>query len=44
LYAASNGVVLAREIPAGCVIGLHTMTKRAHEQKTQLAALFGGIA
>jgi putative RNA 2'-phosphotransferase len=43
LYAASNGVVLAREIPAACVIGLHTMTKRAHEQRAQLTALFGSI-
>lgn len=43
LYAASNGVVLAREIPAACVVGLHAMTKRAHEAKRQLAALFEGI-
>jgi putative RNA 2'-phosphotransferase len=43
LYAASNGVVLAREIPAACVIGLHTMTKRAREQQAQLTALFGSI-
>lgn len=43
LYAASNGVVLAREIPAACVVGLHTMTKRAREQQAQLTALFGSI-
>lgn len=43
LYAASNGVVLAREIPTACVVGLQTMTKRAHEQKAQLTALFGSI-
>jgi putative RNA 2'-phosphotransferase len=43
LYAASNGVVLAREIPASCVVGLQTMTKRAREQQGQLAALFEGI-
>jgi putative RNA 2'-phosphotransferase len=43
LYAASNGVVLAREIPPTCVVGLQTMTKRAREQQVQLAALFEGI-
>jgi putative RNA 2'-phosphotransferase len=43
LYAASNGVVLAREIPAACVVGVHTMTKRAREQQAQLTALFGSI-
>jgi putative RNA 2'-phosphotransferase len=42
LYAASNGVVLAREIPPSCVIDLHAMTKRAREQQAQLAALFEG--
>jgi putative RNA 2'-phosphotransferase len=43
LYAASNGVVLAREIPAACVVAVHTMTKRANEQRSQLTALFEGI-
>jgi putative RNA 2'-phosphotransferase len=43
LYAASNGVVLAREIPPGCVVGLRPMTKRAHAELAQLSALFGGI-
>jgi putative RNA 2'-phosphotransferase len=43
LYAASNGVVLAREIPPSCVVGLQAMTKRAREQQAQLAALFEGI-
>jgi putative RNA 2'-phosphotransferase len=43
LYAASNGVVLAREIPAACVVGLHAMTKRAHEAKHLLAQMFEGI-
>jgi putative RNA 2'-phosphotransferase len=43
LYAASNGVVLAREVPAACVVGVHTMTKRAREQQAQLTALFGSI-
>lgn len=43
LYAASNGVVLARAIPAACVVGLHTMTKRAREQQAQLMTLFEGL-
>jgi putative RNA 2'-phosphotransferase len=43
LYAASNGVVLAREIPPTCVVGLQTMTKRAREQQLELVALFEGI-
>jgi putative RNA 2'-phosphotransferase len=43
LYAASNGVVLAREIPPGCVVGLLPMTKRAHAELAQLSALFGSV-
>jgi putative RNA 2'-phosphotransferase len=43
LYVASNGVVLAREIPPSCVVGLHAMTKRAREAQSHLAALFEGI-
>jgi putative RNA 2'-phosphotransferase len=43
LYVASNGVVLAREIPPSCVVGLHAMTKRAREAQSQIAALFEGI-
>lgn len=40
VYSAPNGVVLAREIPAGCIVGLHPMTKRAHEQASILRKLF----
>jgi putative RNA 2'-phosphotransferase len=44
LYSAPNGVVLAREIPASSIVGLHPMTKRAHEQAAGLRARFQGIA
>ena len=43
LYAASNGVVLARQIPATCVVELHAMTKRAREAQSLLADMFEGI-
>ncbi|PRQ01284.1 RNA 2'-phosphotransferase [Enhygromyxa salina] len=40
LYVAPNGVVLAREIPADCVIALHPMTARARERAADLTKLF----
>lgn len=43
LYVAPNGVVLAREIPAACVIRLQAMTKRARERQAELTGLFAGI-
>lgn len=43
LYQAPNGVVLAREIPASCVVGLRAMTKRAQQAQAELAALFEGV-
>ncbi|KIG12942.1 RNA:NAD 2'-phosphotransferase [Enhygromyxa salina] len=43
LFVAPNGVVLAREIPASCVIGLHAMTTRAREREAELSRLFTGI-
>jgi putative RNA 2'-phosphotransferase len=43
LYVAPNGVVLAREIPATCIIGLHAMTTRAREREAELTLLFAGI-
>lgn len=44
LYEAPNGVVLVREIPPACVIGLQAMTKRAREREAELTGLFGGIS
>jgi putative RNA 2'-phosphotransferase len=44
LYVAPNGVILAREIPAACIIGLQPMTKRAHERAPTLRSLFPGIS
>lgn len=41
LYSAPNGVVLVREVPASCVVGLRAMSKRARAQADELAALFG---
>lgn len=40
LYVASNGVLLAREVPAACIVGLHPMTKRAQDAQSQLAGMF----
>ncbi|MFO7561180.1 MAG: RNA 2'-phosphotransferase [Enhygromyxa sp.] len=44
LYGAPNGVVLAREIPASAVVGLHPISKRAHAQAAVLRGLFEAIA
>lgn len=41
LYAAPNGVILARAIPAACIVGLRPMTARARAREAELAALFG---
>ncbi|PRP92205.1 RNA 2'-phosphotransferase [Enhygromyxa salina] len=44
LYQAPNGVVLARDIPASCVVGLRAMTRRARERELELKGLFPELA
>jgi putative RNA 2'-phosphotransferase len=40
LFSAPNGVVLVREVPAACVVGLRAMTRRAGGREAELRALF----
>lgn len=42
VYQSSNGVLLTRVVPPGCVTGLKTMTRRAHAQRETLQAYFKG--
>ena len=39
-FITSNHVVLVRQIPLSCIIGLQCMTKRARRQKTHILSLF----
>lgn len=41
LWAASNGVVLARAVPPGCIIELRAMTRRARPQEAALRGALG---
>lgn len=41
LWAASNGVVLARAVPPGCIIELRAMTRRARAQEAALRGVLG---
>lgn len=40
VFQSSNGVLLTRAVPADCVTGLKTMTRRAHAQREALWAHF----
>jgi putative RNA 2'-phosphotransferase len=40
LFVSPNGVVLARQVPPGCITGLQAMTQRARAQEAALRALF----
>lgn len=42
LWVAPNGVVLARAVPPGCIVGLQAMTRRARGQEAALRALLAG--
>lgn len=41
LWTSPNGVVLARKIPASCVVGVRTMVARANARAAQIRAAFG---
>ena len=40
VYRSANGVVLTREVPTSCVIGLQAVSKGAHKLEAALRALF----
>ncbi len=42
VYEAPNGVILARRIPAGAIVGLRPMTARARARAAEFAGLFRG--
>ncbi len=42
LYRSSNGVLLARRVPLGCITGLRAETRPARDEEHRLRALFGG--
>ncbi len=44
LWAAPNGVVLARRVPPSCITELRPMTHRAREQEAALRAFFDSAA
>lgn len=41
LYRSANGVLLARQVPPGCITGLRAETRRARDEEARLRALFG---
>ena len=41
LFVSSNGVVLARQVPAGCIVAIRTLSRRAHAARTELTSAFG---
>ncbi len=41
LYRSPNGVLLAREVPPGCITGLVAVSERAKKGEARLRALFG---
>jgi putative RNA 2'-phosphotransferase len=41
LFQSPNGVLLARRVPADCVIAVHPITRRAQERLAQVRAAFG---
>ena len=41
LFESPNGVVLARRVPAECLVSLRAMTRRAREEEARLRALLG---
>ncbi|MEM9073719.1 MAG: tRNA 2'-phosphotransferase [Myxococcota bacterium] len=40
LFVSPNGVVLAREVPAACIDGVHCVSKKARAQADAFASLF----
>jgi putative RNA 2'-phosphotransferase len=45
LHRSPNGVILARHVPAACIVGLLPMAERARQKEGHLRALFGlGLA
>ena len=41
VFVSSNGVVLCRDVPAGCIVGLTAQTKRARSRVDELRELLG---
>jgi len=41
VFVAPNGVILARDVPASCVAGVHAATRRARDEVPRLRRLFG---
>ncbi len=40
IYVSPNGVVLVRHVPASCIVGLRTLTRRARADDQRLRGLF----
>lgn len=41
VYASPNGVILVRHVPPACIVGLHTMSRRASREEGRLRAALG---
>jgi putative RNA 2'-phosphotransferase len=41
VFVSPNGVALARDVPANCVVGVHAATRRARDEVPRIRGLFG---